>query len=58
MALSISLHNANMDGPEPEIPQPIAPDFNAIFFTSLNPVIKLDRLGSAILSTREREISS
>ena len=49
-AFLIPLHNENIEGPDPDIPNPSALFFKAIFFRFLNSGINSDLYGSMITS--------
>jgi hypothetical protein len=52
------LLKANIDGPEPEIPEPKSPFSNDVYLILSNFGMKGPRKGSTITSFRERPINS
>ena len=57
-AVACPSERVKIEGPEPDIPDPKAPADKAAFFISLKCGIKIERSGSIITSTNEREIRS
>ena len=58
IAAASPLDSANIEGPDPEIPLPSAPESVAAFFNPGKPGIKADRCGSITTSTSDLQIKS